>query len=67
MDLANATMYAATKIVDESLQQLATDPVGDERPFKLDEDDIQKVRLSRRGRNAWEEAEGTGVAGDLPA
>lgn len=44
MDLANTTMYAATRIVDESLQQLATPPAeGGERPFTLEEDHIQKV------------------------
>lgn len=45
MDLANTTMYAATRLVDETLQQLAVPPVeGEERPFTLEEDDIQKVR-----------------------
>ncbi|ORY87487.1 Mis12 protein-domain-containing protein [Leucosporidium creatinivorum] len=43
MDLANTTMYAATRIVDESLQQLAVPPAeGEERPFTLEEDHIQK-------------------------
>lgn len=45
MDLANTTMYAATKHVDESLQQLVQEPAQDEsRPFTLPEGDVQKVK-----------------------
>jgi hypothetical protein len=48
MDLANTTMYAATRIVDESLQQLAIPPAeGEERPFTLEEDHIQKAGPAR--------------------
>lgn len=44
MDLANATLYAATRIAEASLQQLSTVAEGDDRPFTLEEDDIQKVQ-----------------------
>ncbi|KDE06762.1 hypothetical protein MVLG_02958 [Microbotryum lychnidis-dioicae p1A1 Lamole] len=44
MDLANQTIYAATKIVEDSLMTMTRLPEeeGDERPFVFEGDDVQK-------------------------
>ncbi|SCV69756.1 BQ2448_1150 [Microbotryum intermedium] len=44
MDLANQTIYAASKIVEDSLMTMTRPPEeeGDERPFVFDGDDVQK-------------------------
>lgn len=57
MDLANATMYAATKVAEESLQVLAEPPAaGEERPFTLQDDDIQKVRAGSSAPRVFDDA-----------
>lgn len=49
MDLANTTMYAATKVAEESLQVLAQPAAeGEDRPFVLQDDDIQKASKTPR-------------------